>query len=526
MNVQTELLENRIAHLKVAIEDAELDKAKRQAARRLAQRVNIPGFRKGKAPYDIIIRYLGEGAVLEEAIDKLGPEIYREALENSELEPYGPGQLENIEDEGDLTFVFSVPLIPTVDLGDYRAVRCDYEPQEATDEMVDTVLKALQDRKAVIEPKDGPAADGDQVVLDIHGTLVPEEAEPEQPSAEDAEESSDTEEPQEQQETEDEVLFNQKGWRFVLGDEDGDLMPGFSAAITGITAEEERPFELTFPAEDEDLDETMLGRTVRFTVTAQEISARHIPSINDDFAQQLDDYEVETLLDLRLKLREDLQARLDEQTASEYADKALTQIVEGTTIEYPELMVDEYIDGMIENFQEQLRQQNLTLQDFLNFNQMEMDALREQYREPAIERLKRSLVMGKLVEVEELDVDEALINREIKARSAQLSQGNPEMQGFFEQYFSAERGRRDLAINLLTQHTMTRLVAIAKGENPPVGLPPVEDEPEMEPEPAEASTERAESEVSDDQTPVEADEPVEAGEMGEAAPDMDSEAAS
>ena len=82
------------------------------------------------------------------------------------------------------------------------------------------------------------------------------------------------------------------------------------------------------------------------------------------------------------------------------------------------------------------------------------------------------------------------------------------MQGFFEQYFDAERGRRDLAINLLTQHAMTRLVAIAKGENPPVGLPPVEDEPEIEPEPAEASTESAESVMCDDLTPVEADEPV------------------
>lgn len=529
MNVQTELLENRIAHLIVAIENAELDQAKRQAARRLAKRVNIPGFRKGKAPYDIIVRYLGEGAVLEEAIDRLGPDIYREALKDSELEPYGPGQLENIEGEDQLTFVFSVPLTPTVDLGEYRDVRRDYEAQEATDEMVDNVLKALQDRKAVVEPKDGPATNGDQVALDLHGTLVPaedaEDAQAEPASEEDGEEAADDADAQDRPHAEDPTLFDQTGWRFVLGDEDRELMPGFSAAIEGITAGEERSFKLTFPDKDETLDETLWGRTVQFTVTAREVSTRLVPPINDDFAQQADGYDVETLLELRLKIREDLQARLDEQTDSAYADETLTQIVEGATIEFPDMMVDEYVDDMIGDFKRQLMQQSLTLEDFLKFNQMEESALREQYREPATERLKRSLVLGKLVEAEELNLDDRAIDREVKTRSALLSEGNPEMQGFFEQYFGGEKGRRDLAMNLLTQHAMKRLIAIARGEDPAPGLPPVEDEPAAELVTGEAATESTESDENN--TLVDTEEaPVGAGEAGEAAAEVNEEAGS
>jgi trigger factor len=469
LNVQTEILENRIAHLKVVIEDEKLQKAKREAARRLSQRVNIPGFRKGKAPYDIVSRYLGEGAILEEAVDELGPAAYREALEQSKLEPYSSGQLENIESEGPFTFVFSVPLVPTVDLGSYRDIRHDYEPPETTDDMVDRAIKGIQDRRAVIEPKSGPAAEGDQVILNIYGAQLPAGTESEEVTdAQAADSESEPESPA------DKVLFDQKGWRFVLGDEDDEPMPGFSAAVAGIAAGEERTFELTFPENDENYDESLRGKTVSFKVACQEVSTRHVPAINDDFAQQVDEFEAATLLELRIKVRENIQKALEQRAENEYSEQVLDKMVEVATIAYPEIMVEEAIDDQVRSFEQTLRQRKLTLQDFLKFSRMDEKALREQYRQPAIARLKRSLLLGELVKVENLDVDDATLDQEVKERSARLSDGNEEMRTFFEQYLGGERGRRDLAVDLITQRAYRRIAEIGKGENPPIDSTPGE----------------------------------------------------
>ena len=268
------------------------------------------------------------------------------------------------------------------------------------------------------------------------------------------------------------MLFDQKDWRFVLGDPDREPMPGFSAAIEGITAQEGRTFELTFPEADETYDETLRGRTVRFQVTCQEVSARHVPSINDDFAQQVDEYEAGTLLELRMKVRENLQKTLTERAEREYAEQVLNAMVEGAAIEFPEAMVEDYIDDMIQSFEQTLRRQRLTLQDYLKFNQMDEAKLREDYREPAIARLKRSLVLGELVKAQQLGVDDAALDQAAKERSAQLSLGDESMQAFFEQYYGGEQARRDLAIDVITQRVYQRLVEIGRGENPPLGPTP------------------------------------------------------
>ena len=472
MELQTELLENRMARLRVKIEADELETAKRQAARRLAKRVSIPGFRKGKAPYQIIARYLGEGAILEEALDQLGPEIYRQALDESGLEPYGPGQLENIESEDNLIFVFTVPLSPTVDLGDYRAVRLDFEEPEVTDEMVDEVLKSMQNSKAVIEPKDGPAAPGDHLTLDVYGELLPseEEAAEDSPKEGGADEASD----------DNAVVFDQHEWTFILGDEENEPIPGFSAALEGITAGEERTFDLVIPDDVEAYNEEYHGRTVRFTVTCHEVAARHIPPLNDDFAQQMagEDEDIETLLELRMKVREDLQKVLNERAEESYANAVLDKIVEQASIEFPEEAVQDYISDMIADLEQNLQQQGLTLKDFLNLNQMDEDTLREQYRESAIERLKHGLVLGEIVKQERLNVSDAAVDEEVKERSSRYSDGNPQLQEVLEQFFGQEQSRRDIAIGLLTQRAYKRIVEIGKGEAPPLDESQTDEAPE------------------------------------------------
>ena len=482
MNLQTEIQEKRVAQLKVEVESDVLDRAKRTAARTLAKRVNIPGFRKGKAPYDIIARYLGEGAILDEAIDELGPKVYREAIEEADLDPYGPGQLENIEGDGPLTFTFKVPLNPVIELGEYRAVRHPYEAPEITDERVEEVLQLMVSNQAKTEVKEGPAAPGDGVKINVHGFLQIDAAEADAEPAEASEEADAEGETPEavDPDLDRELLFDQHDWAFVLGEEVREPMPGFSAALEGLTAGEERKFDLVFPTEGDDFDESLRGKTVNFEVTCEEVTSREVPELNDEFVKNLEEEEAETVDELREKIRADLEQSTRERAENEYAQAALDLVVEGASVDYPDAMIEDYIDDMVKNFEQQLSQQGLTLENFLSMTHTTQEALREQYRESAQRGLKRSLVLSELFNAEELAIQEAHISSEVKSRAIQLSRGNEQMRELFEQYLGGTQARRDIGLELMTRHTYNRLAAIARGEEPPTGPEP---EPEPEPEP-------------------------------------------
>ena len=146
MNLQTERIENHRAQFTIEIETDQLEDAKRRAARKISRQVRIKGFRKGKAPYKLVVQRVGEGAVLEEALESLGDVLYKQALDESEVTPYGPGAFEDFQLEPAPTFVFSVPLQPEVDLKDYLNVRIDFEEPAVTDEDVDNALKQLRMR--------------------------------------------------------------------------------------------------------------------------------------------------------------------------------------------------------------------------------------------------------------------------------------------------------------------------------------------------------------------------------------------
>lgn len=515
MNLQTELLDNRTAELKVEIDADQLEKAKRKAARGLAGRVNIPGFRKGKAPYNIVARYLGEGAILEEAVDSLGPDTYRDALAESELEPYGPGQLENIEpleDNQGLTFTFHVPLVPQVELGEYRAVRHDYETPEIEEKQVEDIIEMLRSNKATSEVKDGPAEMSDEVKIDVYGEFVAEETEEEAPAeAEEGDDPADTDDGPE-------IFVDQKDFTFVLGESFREPMGGFSEALVGMAAEDERSFDLTIADDDEDYDEPMRGRTVTFTVTCHEVSTREVPTLDDEFVQSLEEDDATTVEELRSKIFEDVENNAVNQAESEYADTVLDLMVEAATVEYPPLMVEEYIDDAIKQLEGQAKQQGIEIDMLLQFRQITMEDLREEYREAAITRLERSLVLGELVRAEELEVDERAINKAVKDRAKAMSYGNDELATQFETYLNAPQARQDISVEVLSQQAIERMMAIAKGEEPEVGPIPFVEEEEEEVPAAEAVVEEtiaegeeapvAEETASDETVEEPAEEPA------------------
>ena len=479
MNVQTERLDNHIARLTVAIETERLDSAKKKAAKKLSKSVNIPGFRKGKVPYRILVSYVGEGPILEQAVEDIGNDVYRTALEESEIEPYTSGELEDFQLSPQPTFVFTVPMRPTVELNDYDTVRVDYEMPTVADEDVDEALRELQQEHALVEESSKPAKMGDRVSGDLHGFFQDDDEEDEESAEEtdeaeivDEEDADDAETLDDEDDTEDydfsEADIHDHDVEIYL-DEDNEPVPGFAEALVGVETDETREFTIAYP-DDEKYGE-LAGREVLFVIDVEAVENVTLPALNDDFAARVteevredDDGEEKeplTLLELRARLRENLQEEAEQQYRSEYIDKVMSEMIERADFAYPEAMIREQIDSMAEDMAERFR---VSLEDYLNLMQKDMEELYEDenFRENAERYIQQSLVMRGVVEAENLDVDDESIEEEIGKFISQFGGGAEAEQ--FRGLFDSPQMRESIVNRLLQERVLDQLVLIGRGE--------------------------------------------------------------
>jgi trigger factor len=488
LNIQTERQENHVARVTVELDAERLEAAKQQAAKRLSNRLNIPGFRKGKAPYRIVVKYVGEGAVVEEALDTLGEQIYKEVLPQTGIEPYGPGSLEDVklEDKEKPTFIYTVPLVPEVDLGDYRSLRVDFELPEVKDSDVDRSLRLLQEQNAVAEDSQRAAELGNRVTLDIHSFFVEEheaEDDDEKDDDEDEHEEHDHEHEEHDHDHNDEPQIDHShGEHFIhehdfvtLLNDDYEPIKGFNEVIAGMNVGDKKEFELTVP--DDDDEEEMRGRKVKFEVTVKKVENFTMPALNDDLAARAtkDDEKPLTLLELRMRTRENLVEANERHYRSEYANNVLDKVVEGATIHYPEAVVNDEIDRTLQRFDQQLRQQNrMTLNDYLKITQSSIQQLYPQFRPQAVRTVERALAMRELLDAEGIAADDHRVNQEIdKIVESYDADRREAIRGLFDRAEMRESVKDDV----LTQTLMDRLVAIAKGEAP--ALPEANEKPEV-----------------------------------------------
>ncbi len=373
LNVQTEHLENHTARLTVELEAERVEQAMRQAARRISKKSRIPGFRPGKAPYNVVLNLFGREYVLGEAIDDLGNSIYREALEAADVDPYAPGNLEDVEDNG-LKLIFVVPKRPTVDLGDYRALRFEETPEEITDKTVNDAMEHIRQSEALVEPVERPAALGDMVtfshfeVLALGGEDSAEDADEaedadaaedaeapeaveaveneaeaevvtedaaetdagEAEAAEDAEdvEAEDISDPDSQAWAEGDLVLHEHDFERVLRDDEDDFFPGFSQEFVGASAGDDIVFTLNIP---EDFDnEEIAGRTAARR-RQQSSRSRCAPSPNGPtiWPHAVSEGKQETMLELRVDTRRQLEENAAKIRRAEIvANKMLEAMVE------------------------------------------------------------------------------------------------------------------------------------------------------------------------------------------------------
>ncbi len=479
MNLTTERTENHRARLTVEIEAEELEAAKRTAARKISRQVRIRGFRKGKAPYRLVAQTVGEGAILEEAVEELGDNLYKQALEESQVEPYGPGAFDDFQLEPAPTFVFSVPLQPEVDLKAYQDVRINFDLPEVNDDEVEQALKQLQQRAVeVLDDSVAVAAPGHRVTIAVESEFV--DGEPQDDTAEsdddadlqdgltganandDDDEDADTDQERPYIPRQGDSFVSDENATIILDPNADPFTHGFVEHLIGVERGATIEFELTIP--DDDADETIIGRRVSFDVTLNNIESIAIPDLDDEFARRVSRNRGDVELDmagLRASTKEELSRSALSQAKSEYCDRVLEEIVAGAEIDFPDMMLDQQIDGMVSEFERNLAQQRISLDDYYRLTNSTRDDLRERHRDSAARSLRHSLVLREIVSAQEITISD----EDIEARLEAVMSGygsSPEIRKLFDTPEMRDNMRQDLVMGHANEH----LYAIGRGEDP------------------------------------------------------------
>ena len=453
MNVQTEHLENHTARLTVELEAERLQRALSEAAKRIGSSVNIPGFRKGKAPANVITRYVGAQAVLEEAMDKLGNQVYQEALAESKVEPYGMGALEKIETEPKPVLIFTVPMRPVAELGNYReTLRVPYDLSEVTDKSVDAVIANVREERATVTPVERPAELGDKVKVKLNGKVTFKPGALAEGNAEVAAPESKVEEIDEENE-------------FILrtGEEDSNI-PGLVDQLVGMKTGETKTFTINVP--DEEANAEFAGAVAELTAVMQEVKSMVMPDLSDDFAAVVTDGEFTTVAGYREEIRKRLTELTKQMTDENYQSHVLAHLVEDATIHYPEEAVKDTIDDLVHQLEHNLADRNLSMTQHLQIQKMTMDELRESYREQAIANVERSAVFSSFIDEEKIQVQP----EEVEARVQEMLQrlGDQAQSKAFESYVRSQEVVSNFINEIIQRKGFDRMTAIARGENPPV----------------------------------------------------------
>jgi trigger factor len=452
LEITAERLENCQVELTIKVDEERVEQELRRTARRVSKRRRIPGFRPGRAPYDAVLRFFGKDALYQEVLEDLGQAVFKEALEEEGIEPFAQAELIDVQFEP-MVLRMVVPVAPIVELGDYRQLRLTPPEVSVSDEEVEAALESIQAQHGQWQPVERPAQLDDQVIVDIESTV------------------------------EGEVAFSNQERTLLLRAESSYPLPGFNEQIVGMVIGEDREFDLTYP---ENLaNEELAGKESHFKVHLHDLKELVLPEMDDDLAKTVGDFE--TLDDLKAKVRESLQTDAEGEAENRFTSEVLTATAERAHIEFPPVLLERELDGLLEERDRALRREGLNLDNWLAMNKQSKEDYRDESRPRAVKRLERGLALGKVVELEGIKVEEEEVEAEIERMSSAFGEQADEARDVL----SSPDNMRSIASDLLTSKALQRLVTIAKGE--------VEDEIEEVDETAgseEAQASEGEAELS------------------------------
>jgi trigger factor len=457
LTIQTEEDEKRQMMMTVEVPEDRVEKEMKRAARRLAREVHIPGFRRGKAPYGVVLRRVGRDTLRTDVIEDMVQPVLEEAVEQVEVEIYGPPSLDDLELEP-LVLKFTVPLPPQVTLGDFRELRQEIEPIEITEEAVEEALEQVRVRHQIVDEVDRPAQPGDIVSVSGRGELVAEEdaAEETETTAE-----SETDGDVSKDLPESSIIFDEESIDLLMDSDKLFVGTDFVDNMIGLSAGDDKSFSIDFPEDYE--DEDLSGRSATISISVLNVKSRELPVLDDDLAKTEAGHE--TLEELRKSVRDNLEERAKTDSKNALIESMVDNLLEDAELVYPPAAVELEIDGMVESFQAQVTRSGWEWEDYLKLQGNAEEKIRDDFRERATESLERRLALRQFILEEKLTVDEADVDNAVEERIGTFSD-NEALKESMEKYYRSGYGLDIISSEILMDKAYHRITEIFVGNAP------------------------------------------------------------
>ena len=437
MKVTQDEVVDRQALLHVEVDDERLEAHLQRAYQKLVQRTTIPGFRKGKTPRRLFEQMVGRSVLVEEALETLVPDAVSAAIEQEEIDAYGTPRVNVVESEPVPKLDVTVPLRPSINVGDYAGLDLKEEPEEVTDERIDQAVEQAQLSLATWDPVERPVEIGDLTVLTVEGKAGDEE------------------------------VLNGDNVEFILTADSQTPIPGFVEQIVGMEAGQSREFSLDI-AEDFP-GEQVAGKTVDCKVELFEVKTHNVPEIDDDLARSVGQ-GYESLEEMRTGLRTQFEEAASAAARRQFQERILDALLETSEFEIPPLIVEHEAEHVLYDQQEALARYQVSMQDYMQDAGKSDDEVLEEARESALTRLKRTLLIEEIAKIEEIEVTDEDLAAETETM---LAAAGPKADRTQVESDEAQSSIRSM---LLRRKSVERLAEIvkSKGRSSAKGSPATE----------------------------------------------------
>ena len=431
MKVTTEECPQQEAQLNIELEPDDVEKYLERAYRQTVKRLNVPGFRKGKAPRRVIEQMYGREYLLNEALDFMVPEATSQAVQDASLEVAGVPSIK-IDQLDPPSFTATVPLPPKVDLGNYLELRLPKERVKVSKQQIDAIVEQLQLDMALWEPVDELVAFEDLVNVTIHGWVVGEQ------------------------------LMNSENVDYVPREHSRAPVPGFAESVIGMARDQGKEFTIDVP---EDVDNPQVaGKSCRFEVTVHEVKRKKLPVLDDEFAEGVGE-GYESLKALRKSVEDDLTRQEERASEARYQEQMLDAVIRNATIEFSPLLVDHEVEHQLEDHAEAIRTGRVSFEQYqqqLEWAGKSVEEVREASRPTAEVRIKRGLLIGELISRHGIEASDQEVKDELERVAASAGQ----QADAARKMFGSEQGKASLERTVANRKAMQMFTSIAQGDGP------------------------------------------------------------
>ena len=401
MEVTKNQLEGNKVELKVEIEAERVNEALEQAYKKVVKDIDIDGFRKGKVPRRVLEARYGKEILHKDALDILIPEGYREALEETGIEPIDQPDIEDyyIAEDEPASFTAVVEVKPDVELGEYKELGIEKESAEVSEEEIQEEIDKVRNQHSQLVASDKEVVeDGDFVIIDFEGK---KDGEP---------------------------FPGGSAEEYSLEIGSNTFIPGFEEQLIGAKVGDELELNITFPEDYNAKD--LAGEEVVFDVEIKELKEKELPELDDEFAKEVSDYE--TFEEYKESIKERLQENKEEQTEREYENKLIEKASENAIVDVPEKMVEDELNNMFQNFAQSVSQQGMEVEDYLDYMGTDEEGWKEQNKEAAENRTRSNLVLEAIAEQEDIEVSEEEIEEQIQEIAESNDQDPEQIKAFLQ----------------------------------------------------------------------------------------------